>query len=98
MLGGRFRKATGSKINWKRSNIFWFIAGLAAVIYGIFAFVKREFVTYLFLKSEFVLMDYAEPKILFYIDYLAIMGLCIFVARYLSYRAGGKFLEWPRWR
>lgn len=84
MLWGLFRNAMGSKINWKWSNILWFIAGLAVVIYGIFAFVKREFVTYLFLKSEFVLMDYAEPKILFYIDYLAIMGLCIFVARYLS--------------
>ena len=84
MLWGLFRKATSSKINWKRSNIFWFIAGLAAAIYGIFAFVKREFVTYLFLKSEFVFMDYAEPKILFYIDYLAIMGLCIFIAYYLS--------------
>ena len=38
--------------------------------------------TYLFLKSEFVFWDYNEPKILFYIDYLALMGLCIFIAHY----------------
>lgn len=57
-------------------------AGFMIAGYGVFAFLKREFFTYLFLKSEFVFLDYAEPTILFYIDYLAIMGLFIFVAHY----------------
>jgi len=34
------------------------------------------------LKSEFVFLDYGESKLLFYIDYLALMGLCIFIAHY----------------
>ena len=37
-----------------------------------------------FLQSEFVFLDYNEPKLLFYLDYLALMGLCIFVAHYAS--------------
>lgn len=44
--------------------------------------VRRDFPTYLFLKSEFVFLDYGESKFLFYIDYLALMGLCIFIAHY----------------
>lgn len=56
--------------------------GLVIAGYGAFAFMKRDFFTYLFLKSEFVFLDYAEPIILFYIDYLAIMALFIFVAHY----------------
>ncbi len=55
----------------------WLIAG-----YGVWAFVKRDFFTYLFLRSEFVFLDYSEAKILFYLDYLALMGLCILLAHY----------------
>ena len=50
--------------------------------YGVFAFIKRDFFIYMFLKSEFVFLNYDESKILFYVDYLALMGLCIFVAHY----------------
>ena len=54
-----------------------FVAG-----YGVWAWIRRDFPTYLFLKSEFVFLDYGESKLLFYIDYLALMGLCIFIAHY----------------
>ena len=59
-----------------------FTVGLAIAGYGVWAFIGRDFPTYLFLKSEFVFLDYSEPKVLFYIDYLALMGLCIFIAHY----------------
>ena len=59
-----------------------FIIGLAIAGYGVWAFISRDFPTYLLLKSEFVFLDYSEPKILFYIDYIALMGLCIFIAHY----------------
>ena len=58
------------------------VIGLTIAGYGLWAFIGRDFPTYLFLKSEFVFWDYNEPKILFYIDYLALMGLCIFIAHY----------------
>lgn len=79
---GTLRKAVRIKKGSKIPDIAAFITGLAIDGYGVYVFVKRNFLTYLFLKSEFVFLDYSEPKILFYIDYLALMGLCIFIAHY----------------
>ena len=45
---------------------------------------RRNFLTYMFLRSEFVFLDYEEPKLLFLLDYLALMGLCIFIAHYIA--------------
>ena len=59
-----------------------FAAGLVISVYGTWVFISRDFPTYLFLKNEFVFLDYSEPKVLFYMDYLALMGLCIFIAHY----------------
>lgn len=58
------------------------VIGLFIASYGAFVFIKRDFLTYMFLKSEFVFMDYSEPKILFYLDHLALMGSFIFVFHY----------------
>lgn len=82
MILGMFRKAAGIKSKAKNRSIIAFIIGLAIAGYGVWAFIGRDFLTYLFLKSEFVFLDYNELKILFYIDYLALMGLCIFIAHY----------------
>lgn len=68
----------------KIRKVFSYVIGLVIAGYGVYAFIKRDFFTYLFLKSEFVFLDYSEPKILFYIDYLALMGLCIFIVHYGS--------------
>lgn len=82
MILGMSRKATGIKSKGKSRSILSFIIGLAIAGYGVWAFISRDFPTYLLLKSEFVFLDYSEPKILFYIDYIALMGLCIFIAHY----------------
>ena len=65
-------------------SIALFCISAVIAVYGIYVFIKRDFATYLFLKSEFVFLDYSEPKLLFYFDYLALMGLCIFIAHYGS--------------
>ena len=57
---------------------------LTAAAYGIYAFIKRDFLTYMFLRSEFVFLDYDEPKILFYLDYISIMVMCILAGHYFS--------------
>ena len=59
-------------------------AGLLIAGYGLVVFIKRDFPTYLFLRSEFVFLDYDEPAMLFYLDYLALMGLCIFLAHHIG--------------
>ena len=76
------RKAAGIKSGSKIRSVVAFIAAADIAGYGVWVFIGRDFPTYMFLKSEFVFMDYSEPKVLFYIDYLALMGLCIFVAHY----------------
>lgn len=83
MILGMFRKAAGIKNKSKSRSIMLFVTGLVIAGYGVRAFIVRDFSNYLFLKSEFVFFDYSEPRILFYTDYLAIMGLCVFVSHYI---------------
>lgn len=66
-----------------RSSLL-FLSGLVVALYGLSVFIRRDFLTYLLLKSEFVFLDYGEPVFLFYFDYIALMGLCIFISHYLS--------------
>ncbi len=82
MILGMLRKALKIKSKTKSPSMIAFAAGLVISGYGIWVFISRGFPTCLFLKSEFVFLDYSEPKIFFYIDYLALMGLCIFIAHY----------------
>lgn len=61
-----------------------FIVGLLITVYGVYVFIKRNFLTYMLLRSEFVFLDYEEPKLKFLLDYLALMGLCIFLVHYIA--------------
>ena len=83
MILGMVKKQAKLKPSKVRSRALFCVSAVIAV-YGIYVFISRNFVTYLFLKSEFVFLDYSESKLLFYFDYLALMGLCIFVAYYGS--------------
>lgn len=68
----------------KIKSVICFSTGPLIACYGAYVLIKRDFFTYMFLKSEFVFLDYEESKILFYLDYFAVMGLCVFIAHYLS--------------
>lgn len=61
-----------SKAQWLR----WL--GLLTAAYGVYAFWKRELPDYLLLRTHFIFFDYEEPRLFFFVDYLAIMGLFIF--------------------
>lgn len=61
-----------------------FIPNLFIAAYSIYAFIKRKFLTYMFLRSEFVFLDYNESKILFYIDTISIMIMYILIGYCLS--------------
>lgn len=63
------------------------VLGWLTAIYGAYAFWKRGFPGYLFLQTHFLFLDFEEPLIAFFADYLAIMGLFIFCAHY-----GSRFL------
>lgn len=76
------------KIGGSKFPVVPFLAGLAVAAYGLVVFFKRDFPDYMLLKSEFVFMDYEESKFLFFVDYLALMGLCVFLSHY-----GAKLLR-----
>ena len=52
-------------------------------IYGLYAFMHRELLSYLFFQVDFSFFDFEEPKILFYADFLAITILIAYLTRYL---------------
>lgn len=57
----------------------------AVSIYGIYAFVNRHFVDYMFLRSQFVFIDFNEPRLLFFADYAAIIVCFWFVGILISW-------------
>ena len=81
MILGMIKKRIASKPSRARSIVFFIISAVIAA-YGVYVFISRDFITYMFLRSEFVFLDYAESKLIFYLDYLALMGLCIFISHY----------------
>ena len=84
MTLARFRQMLGmDRSSGIRRTVLRIAGGLTAG-YGLYAFVTRDLVTYMFLRTQFVFLDYSESPISFYIDYLAMTGLFIWIAHYLS--------------
>lgn len=69
----------------------WMLRAAAAAVagYGIFAFIKREIGSYMLLKNEFVFFNFEEPLVFFFVDYVAVMGLFVFLGHYFA-----GFLKW----
>ena len=59
-----------------------FLVGAAVALYGLTVFWKRNLLTYMFVQTKFVFMDFQEPPWLFYLEYLAMAGTCIFLSHY----------------
>lgn len=60
------------------------ICGAAIAGYRIYAMIKRGIPDYLVLKNQFVFFDYEEPLVLFFLDYIAVMGSFVWGGHYLS--------------
>lgn len=74
MLMNTARRFTVTRTRGFRA-LGWLIAA-----YGAFAFWRRGFPDYLFLRTHFLFLDVEEPILLFFLDHLAIMGLFVFCA------------------
>ena len=72
-----FRESSAVR-KWTGRTLALLISG-----YGIYAFIKRDIGDYMFLRSHFVFFDYEEPLLFFYLDYIAIMGLFVFLGYYV---------------
>jgi hypothetical protein len=70
------------------------IVGIAIAAYGLYVFINRELLSYMLLQTLFVFLDYGESKILFYLDYLAMMSFFVWIAhnftKLLRKRSAGK--------
>jgi len=64
------------------------LLGAAVAVYGLTVFFRRDFPTYLFLRSQFVFLDFSESPLVFYGDHLALMGTFVFLAWALARRRG----------
>ncbi len=84
MVLGQFRRgAKGKQLFRLRFGVLT-VLGAAIAVYGLTAFFRRELPAYLFLQTQFAFFDFSEPVVLFYLDYLAMMGLFIWLAHYLT--------------
>lgn len=64
-----------------------FILRAAAVLIagaGVWAVGKNQILSYMFLTTHFVFFDFEKPVLLFFAEYLAMMGLFVFPAHYIS--------------
>lgn len=66
-----------------RTVILRIVAAVIAV-YGAYVFISRNLITYMLLQTQFVFLDFGESPIFFYIDYLAMAGLFVWIAYYLT--------------
>ena len=78
-MAGKLMKKSSKGCRW----ILRMTAALIAV-YGVYAFIKRDFGNYMLLRYHFVFFDFEEPLALFLLDYAAIMGLFVGVGYYIS--------------
>ena len=72
-----FRVKESSRV--RSASAVLFLVRAAIAVYGVAVFVRRNLLTYMLVQTQFVFLDFGESKLLFYLDYLAMMGTCIFL-------------------
>ena len=71
------RKMPGAAV-WGRRLAAAVIAG-----YGLFCFIQKDIVSYMFLKNQFVFFDFEQSAIFVFAEYIVMMGFWIFVSFYI---------------
>lgn len=59
------------------------LLSLAIAAYGLYAFRNREIGSYMLLRNQFVFFNFEEPLVYFYLDYIAVIGLFIWIGNYI---------------
>lgn len=81
---GKFFVKSGNGKIQKTGTCCIRILGAAAAAYGLYAFIRRDILSYMLLSVHFVFFDYSEPVIFYIIDYTAIMGMLVFAGHWLG--------------
>lgn len=66
----------------RRLGLVLRVGSTAIAVYGCYAFIKNQFLLYMFRISSFVFFDFERSVILFIAEYLATMGFFIYIAHY----------------
>ena len=92
MVVGMVRKVAGERKMPK--SVLWVLRMTAFAIagYGAVCFYKANIISYLFLKSQFAFFDFEQPAVYVFSEYIAMMGLWVFVGYYLM-KVIGCFLK-----
>ena len=80
MLLGMAGKVMKVRQTSRLRKVLLSIVGAGIAVYGLMVFIRRDLLTYMLLKTQFVFLDFSEPIPLFYLDYLAMLGAFIFLA------------------
>ena len=88
MHAGMHIGAPLSKLKRNNEGCYKAVIVILSVIsaYGCYAFVKRQLPQYMLLITRFAFFDFGEPKIYFFIDYIAIMILFAFAGYLIGNR------------
>ena len=80
---GMFRKMAKGKRT--PGLLIWLLrlTAFAFAGYGAVCFVKADIVSYMFLKSQFVFFDFEKSAILVFFEYMAMMGMWVFISYYI---------------
>lgn len=84
MVMGMIGKILPGNENQRFLNIALKILAAAVALYGAWAFMKNDLLSYMFLKNLFVFFDYEQPAFQFYAEYIAMMELWACIAYYLG--------------
>jgi hypothetical protein len=84
MIVRMIQKAFPPRRTTAAGKVISVVVAVLAALYGLFAFIKHDIGSYLFLQTMFVFFDMEEPLLLFFTEYLAIMGLFVFAAHYMK--------------
>ena len=87
MILGMVRKAAGPISSKPKRAALWTV-GILVAAYGLYAFLKNQIPSYLFLQSSFVFFDFERPMPLFFTEYIAMMGFFVLIAH-----AGTKWVQ-----
>lgn len=82
MVMGILRRFRGITRNSQRRVWTLRLCAVLICICGIYSFVKNNIADYLFLKNQFVFFDLEQPLVLFFAEYVAMMGLWICLGYY----------------
>ncbi|EHI99152.1 hypothetical protein CDLVIII_2524 [Clostridium sp. DL-VIII] len=84
MIKGIVSKSSGIQSGSRPYKAVLSLMEITISYYGLYAFIKNDITSYMFLKNIFVFFDPNQPVILFFAEYIAMMMLFACVAYYFS--------------